>query len=198
VTGQRPLRLHAFEPCSAVNGPGIRAVVWVQGCTLGCPGCFNPSTHPRPGTEVAAADLAGRILALGDRIEGVTISGGEPLQQRGAVLQLLRALRARTALSAILLTGYRFAELTRMPEAAELTGLLDVLIAGRYEQTLRLGRGLRGSANKTVHLLTGRYTLADLDRVPDAEVIIGPGGRLTVSGIDPPVLGPPVPGAAAR
>jgi anaerobic ribonucleoside-triphosphate reductase activating protein len=190
VTSPPLLRLHAFEPSSAVNGPGARAVVWVQGCTLGCPGCFNPATHPRPGTEVAVAVLAGQIMALGDRIEGVTISGGEPLQQRPAVLDLLRRLRARTALSAILLTGYRHSELARMPDAAELAGLLDVLIAGRYEQPLRLSRGLRGSANKTVHLLTGRYTQADLDRVPDAEVIIRPGGQLTVSGIDPPALGP--------
>ena len=40
------LNLYHFEPLSLVNGPGKRAVVWVQGCSLGCPGCFNPQTHP--------------------------------------------------------------------------------------------------------------------------------------------------------
>ncbi|MGD0006352.1 MAG: 4Fe-4S cluster-binding domain-containing protein, partial [Anaerolineaceae bacterium] len=40
------LNLHHFEPLSLVNGPGKRSVVWVQGCTLNCPGCFNPQTHP--------------------------------------------------------------------------------------------------------------------------------------------------------
>ena len=40
------IRLHAFEPASRANGPGPRAAVWFQGCTLGCPGCFNPDTHP--------------------------------------------------------------------------------------------------------------------------------------------------------
>ena len=190
VTGPGRLRLHAFEPVSAANGPGTRAVVWVQGCTLGCAGCFNPLTHPRGGAEVAVDELAARIAELGEAIEGVTISGGEPLQQRGAVLELLRRLRAGTPLSAILFTGYRYEEVLRMPGAAALRGCVDVLIAGRYEHHRRLARGLRGSAGKTVHLFTGRYTLADLDEVPDAEVIIRPGGEVAVSGIDPPVLGP--------
>ena len=39
--------IHAIEPRSRANGPGARFVVWLQGCTLGCPGCFNPATHAR-------------------------------------------------------------------------------------------------------------------------------------------------------
>jgi pyruvate-formate lyase-activating enzyme len=39
------LRLHQFLPSSHTNGPGLRAVLWVQGCSLGCPRCFNPATH---------------------------------------------------------------------------------------------------------------------------------------------------------
>ena len=74
------LRLHGFEPCSAANGPGRRAVLWVQGCTLACPGCFNPRTHDRSGDQVGVDELFSRIDQLGDRIEGVTVSGGEPLQ----------------------------------------------------------------------------------------------------------------------
>lgn len=188
MTGARPLRLHAFEPYSRANGPGVRAVAWVQGCTLGCDGCFNPLTHPRDGSGVTVEDLFSRIAALGERIEGVTVSGGEPFQQRGPVLELLRLLRARTSLSAILFTGYSYDEVRRMPGAAELPSLLDVLVAGRYERELRRARGLRGSANKTVHLFTGRYALAELDEVPEAEVIIRPDGELVVSGIDPPGL----------
>lgn len=188
------LRIHAFEPYSAANGPGTRAVVWVQGCTLGCPGCFNPQTHGRGGGETTVDDLVDRILGLGDRIEGVTVSGGEPLQQRRAVLGLLGRLRAETPLSTILLTGYAWPEVVRMPDLDVLRGCLDVLVAGRYEQALRVGRGLRGSANKTVHLFTDRYTVDDLDAVPEAEVIISPTGQVVLTGVDPPTLGPgPVP-----
>jgi anaerobic ribonucleoside-triphosphate reductase activating protein len=59
-----------------------------------------------------------------------------------------------------------------------------VLIAGRYDRQQRRASGWRGSANKTVHLLTDRYTLADLDAVPPAEVVIAPDGTVTISGID--------------
>lgn len=74
------LRLHAFLPRSRANGPGWRSVVWVQGCSLGCPGCFNPQTHNREevGEAVEVAEVMQRILAAGT--EGVTVSGGEPLQ----------------------------------------------------------------------------------------------------------------------
>ncbi|RME55891.1 MAG: 4Fe-4S cluster-binding domain-containing protein, partial [Deltaproteobacteria bacterium] len=58
------LRIADFLPCSEVNGPGRRAVVWVQGCSLGCPGCFNPHTHSKGGGRTIAIEvLAQRILA---------------------------------------------------------------------------------------------------------------------------------------
>ncbi|MFG2023255.1 4Fe-4S single cluster domain-containing protein [Streptomyces sp. NPDC048825] len=193
---QRGLRLHGFEPYSAANGPGTRAVIWVQGCTLGCPGCFNPGTHERGGQETPVDELFERIRGLGDRIEGVTISGGEPLQQREPVLRLLARIRAETALSAVLFTGYRWSEVTRMPDAEALLGSVDVLLAGRYEPGQRIARGLRGSANKTVHLFGDRYALHDLEAVPDAEVVIHPDGRLTFTGIDP-LTTPPAPSGPA-
>jgi anaerobic ribonucleoside-triphosphate reductase activating protein len=180
------LRVHRFLPHSRANGPGARAVLWVQGCSLGCPGCYNPRTHSVSGGEaVAVAELLARLVALGDEVEGLTVSGGEPLQQRPALLELLRGVRRETALSVLVFTGFRWEEVQRMPEADELLARIDVLIAGRYEAERHLARGLLGSANKTVHLLTGRYTLADLEAVPPAEVVIAPGGEVVLSGIDP-------------
>ena len=193
ATAATRLRLHAFEPHSVANGPGTRAVLWVQGCTLGCAGCFNPETHPRGGDEISVDELFGRILALGDRIEGVTVSGGEPLQQRHAVLALLTRIRGETPLSTIVFTGYAWPEVTRMPDLAALQCCVDVLIAGRYDATRRSAHGLRGSSNKTIHLFSDRYTLNDLDTVPDAEVIIHPDGQLVISGINPPQITGPAP-----
>jgi hypothetical protein len=109
------LRSHGFLPHSRANGPGPRAVIWVQGCSLGCPGCFNPETHSLDGGEVVAVDdLFQRIIALGDSIEGLTISGGEPLQQRAAVTELLRRLKSETNLSVVLFTGFTWEEVTKM------------------------------------------------------------------------------------
>ncbi|TDD29280.1 radical SAM protein [Actinomadura sp. KC06] len=181
-----PLRVHAFDPYSQTSGPGTRAVVWLQGCTLGCPGCWTPETHPPGGHEVTVDELFAHIAGLGGRIEGVTVSGGEPLQQFRPLLRLLTRIREETSLSVLVFTGFGWEEIVRMPGAAALRDRVDVLLAGRYVRDLRLGRGLRGSSNKTVHLFTDRYTAADLDAVPDAEVVIRADGRLAITGIDPP------------
>jgi anaerobic ribonucleoside-triphosphate reductase activating protein len=179
------LRIHAFEPFSRANGPGVRTVIWVQGCSLGCPGCFNPDTHSFEGGElVSTADLFQRILDLKDTIEGLTVSGGEPFQQRRPLLDLLRRVK-KVSLSILLFTGYTWTELQTMPDAEALLTCTDVLIAGRYDASQRLTRGLRGSANQTMHLLTDRYTVNDLESVPSSEIFITPDGQVVVSGINP-------------
>jgi anaerobic ribonucleoside-triphosphate reductase activating protein len=125
-----------------------------------------------------------RLVALGNRIEGLTVSGGEPLQQRCALLALLQRVRRETGLSVLVFTGFTWDEVQRLPEAEALLACMDVLIAGRYDHNQRLARNLHGSANKTVHLLTDRYTIASLQAVPPAEVIITE-GEVVMSGIDP-------------
>jgi anaerobic ribonucleoside-triphosphate reductase activating protein len=179
------LRLHSFLPASTANGPGTRAVLWLQGCSLACPGCFNPATHAVEGGEtVLVEDLVGRLGGLPD-IEGVTISGGEPLQQGPALLELLRRLRQTTALSVLVFTGFTWDEVQRCPEAEGLLSCIDVLLAGRYEQNQHLALDLRGSSNKTVHFLSTRYGPGDLHTVPVAEVVIEPDGDVITTGIDP-------------
>jgi anaerobic ribonucleoside-triphosphate reductase activating protein len=180
------LRVHQFLSHSHANGPGRRAVIWVQGCTLGCTGCFNPETHALDGGELISVDeLLHRIIALEDTIEGISISGGEPFQQRGPLLALLERVREETLLSVLLFSGYAWEEIQQMPDAEALLVCIDVLIAGRYDASRPVRDGLRSSANQTVHLLTDRYTMGDLQAVPPAEVIITPEGEVLVSGVDP-------------
>ncbi len=183
------IRIHELLPASRANGPGARAVVWVQGCSLGCPGCFNPLTHPlRGGRTVPVDDLVEEVLGLRGEIEGLTVSGGEPLQQLSPVTALLDGVRAQSDLSTLLFTGYTWQELQRMSGASRLLDCLDVVLAGRYDASRRLARDLRGSANKTAHFLTPRYTAADLEGVPTAEVTISPSGEVVATGIDPVLL----------
>jgi anaerobic ribonucleoside-triphosphate reductase activating protein len=179
------LRIAGFLPRSHANGPGSRAVVWTRGCSLACPGCFNPHTHPFTGGELVAVDeLFDKIAGSAD-IEGVTVSGGEPLQQRQALQLLLIRLRRDTRLSTLVFTGFTWDEVQRLPDAGALLAAIDVLVAGRDDDRQRLARGLRGSANKTVHLLRGRYGAGELDAVPASEVIIGADGAIEITGIDP-------------
>lgn len=182
---QMTLRLHAFLPRGRANGPGWRSVVWVQGCSLGCPGCFNPQTHGREeaGEAAGVAEVMRRILAAGT--EGLTVSGGKPLQQAEAVVALLEEARA-VGLSTLLFTGLAWEEVRRLPLAPRILRCVDVLLAGRYVVERRVAHGLLGSANKTVHLLSPRHTLEEIAATPEAEAVILPDGQVVLSGIRPP------------
>ncbi len=178
------LRLHYFLPASHANGPGLRAVIWVQGCTLNCPGCFNPQTHPTTeGTLVEVDDLFQQIVALGASIEGITISGGEPFQQLRPVLALLKRIRTETPLSTLVFSGYTWQEIEQFPVCQELTTCIDVLIADRYDATQPLSTGLISSANQVPFFFSPRYTNADLLAVPPAEVILTSDGEVLASGV---------------
>jgi len=186
VAPKRWLRLHGWMPFSRANGPGLRSVIWLQGCSLGCPGCFNPQTHSvRGGEKVLPGQLAQRILSLGLQTEGLTISGGEPFQQPAALSDLLAELRRASNLSIVVFSGYEWDELQQFPYSSRLLEQIDVLISGRYDASRRLAHSLLGSVNKTIHLLTERYQASDLLDIPPAEVVIGPDGEIILSGIDP-------------
>jgi anaerobic ribonucleoside-triphosphate reductase activating protein len=171
--------IHATEPRSRANGPGTRFVVWMQGCTLACPGCFNPATHALGGEELEIDALLARIPA---GVDGLTISGGEPLEQPAATLALLRGARAR-GLSTLIFSGFTIDEI-RAREPAVLD-TLDVLVDGRYVARERLGAGLRGSSNQRIHLLSDRHTLAEVEATPVAEVRIAPDGSVVLTGVAP-------------
>lgn len=179
------INIHAFLPQSLANGPGLRAVVWFQGCTLNCEGCFNPATHSTNISLLKSiAQLANEILSLSN-IEGITVSGGEPFQQPESLFELLKMVKENSSLTVILLSGYSLAEIEKMEFGKQILSFSDVLIAGRYEQKLRTAGGLCGSSNKTIHLLTDRYQPSDFLGIPVSEIIIKPSSELVVSGIDP-------------
>jgi anaerobic ribonucleoside-triphosphate reductase activating protein len=185
VTGHA--RIHAVEPRSRANGPGARFVVWFQGCTLGCPGCFNPTTHDAAGGRSVAIDelVADMTRTARDgHIEGVSLSGGEPLQQPGAARALLDAARG-LGLSTLAFSGYTLDEIRALPGGPDVVDRLDVLIDGRYVARERLAIGLRGSANQRIHLLTDRYARSDVESTPVAEIRIAPTGDVVLTGVDP-------------
>jgi anaerobic ribonucleoside-triphosphate reductase activating protein len=180
------VRIHAIEPRSRANGPGVRFVVWFQGCTLGCPGCFNPATHARSPSMPDTLDdvIAAMTAAAAAGATGLSLSGGEPLQQADAARALLDAAR-RLGLSTLAFSGYTLDEIRALPGGPDVLARLDVLIDGRYLAGDRLATGLRGSANQRIHLLTNRHTLADVEATPVAEIRIGKDGSLVLTGVDP-------------
>ena len=173
--------VHAVEPRSRANGPGTRFVVWLQGCTLGCPGCFNPTTHPSGGDPIEVDALLARIPA---GVDGLSLSGGEPMQQPEAAVALLTGARAR-GLSTLMFSGYTIDEIRALPHGDAVLAALDVLVDGRYVASERLATGLRGSANQRIHLLTARHTRAEVEATPVAEIRIDRDGSAILTGVNP-------------
>ena len=89
-------RIHSFETFGAVDGPGIRSVVFLQGCPLRCVFCHNPdSWRVNGGKKTDSATVVNSILQYRSFIKngGVTISGGEPLMQMDFLVDILQRLK---------------------------------------------------------------------------------------------------------
>lgn len=160
---------------SSVNGPGSRATIWFQGCSWHCPGCGNPATHdPNGGTPVDPHDLAAWVNGLSG-IEGITLTGGEPLEQPHRSLDLFLA-DVRLDLSIVLFTGYGEDDVPPL-----LRNYLDAAIVGPYDHT-RPRKGFLPSDNQRLVLYSNRYTAADFDRVPGVAVYVRKDGTVHTTG----------------
>lgn len=104
-------RIHSFESFGTVDGPGIRFVVFLQGCPLRCQYCHNPDTWGAGGTEYTVEDVVQRALKyknyFGDQ-GGVTVTGGEPLLQIGFVTELFTALKQKGVHTCVDTSGITF------------------------------------------------------------------------------------------
>ena len=137
-------------------GPGRRAAIWTQGCSIGCRGCGGCVSKDTWDTQPATTDV-GDIAdwMLAHEPDGVTISGGEPLDQAAGIALLIRELRSRGPdLDVLLYTGYSWSVAQkRHPWIVEL---VDVVVAGPYRLNRPSTSPLCGSANQTIHILTER------------------------------------------
>src|ERR1039458_228736 len=108
--------LHALIPASRANGPGLRSVVFFQGCEIRCVGCWNPQTHAFHGPEATVDDVLKQILRARQEhsLEGITFSGGEPMQQADGLLQLIQVLHHQAPeLTSGMFSGYAEHELAK-------------------------------------------------------------------------------------
>jgi anaerobic ribonucleoside-triphosphate reductase activating protein len=195
--------VHGKLETSTVNGPGNRAVIWFQGCTLGCKGCWNQETHAFEGKYMSVQDVLAWIEALPKDIEGITFSGGEPIQQGSELaLLMIHIKHFRPDLSIGMYTGYTLKELeagqfqmmayrptespTMVQGSAERWNIikryLDFAIMGRYnEQQATSEKPMCGSRNQEVVFFSDRYTKDDLEEQA-FEMIIGDDGLVSITG----------------
>lgn len=163
------MRLAGVIRESIVDGPGLRFVVFVQGCPHGCLGCHNPQTHDFSGGYECPVERIAAAIAENPLLTGVTFSGGEPFCQAQELAELARLVKAQRK-HLLLYSGYTFEQLLHNPEPAvrQLLEYGDLLIDGPFlqqEKTLELR--FRGSRNQRVinlpaSLAAGRAVTAEL------------------------------------
>ncbi|MFC4066391.1 4Fe-4S single cluster domain-containing protein [Actinoplanes subglobosus] len=175
------VRVARFLDRTTAEGPGERTAIWVQGCSIRCPGCFNPQLFTtRGGTPTSADELVDRVVAAGT--SGVTLLGGEPFEQAAGLAAVASGVR-RAGLTVMTFSGYGYAYLSssRDPAVAALLDATDLLVAGPFRaDLLDHGRPWAGSTNQEfVHLTDRLRDVAAPDRV---EVTVSPSGAVALNG----------------
>ena len=137
-------RIHSIETLGGVDGPGVRCVIFFQGCPLHCLYCQNPDTQSfAGGREMALAELMHTIERTRPYFGpggGVTLSGGEPLAQPQAVAELLKACQAKGIHTAIDTSG-----VCVTAPALEAARLADLLLLDIKHPDSEKCRALTGS-----------------------------------------------------
>ncbi|MCW3052632.1 MAG: hypothetical protein JWN14_1802, partial [Chthonomonadales bacterium] len=157
--GAQTLRIFRREAPVTVLGPGSRAVIWVQGCPFACRNCIVPeSWEAEGGEQISVAELASWVLEQPE-IEGLTLSGGEPMAQAAALTQLIRQVVAQRDLSVVCYTGYTHEHLCGhgTPDQQRFLQHIDLLIDGVYLEQRHADLLWRGSANQRLICLSERY-----------------------------------------
>ncbi|MEV4144794.1 4Fe-4S single cluster domain-containing protein [Amycolatopsis sp. NPDC049691] len=172
------LNLHRIVDVTAAEGPGLRCAVWTQGCSVRCPGCFNPQTWTtRGGTLLHWRDLVSRVLDI-DGVEGVTLLGGEPFDQAEPLGEFAAAVRS-AGLSVMTFTGHVLEDLP----PSRLLGSTDLLVDGPFlADRPEPSRPWVGSANQRFHFLTDRYDESIFTTPNRLELTISPEGAIELNG----------------
>jgi anaerobic ribonucleoside-triphosphate reductase activating protein len=187
------LRLNRTHYPVTVLGPGVRAGIWFQGCTIGCSGCVARDTWDADGgAEVDVATVLDWLDGIEGPLDGVTISGGEPFQQPAALAELLDGIddwrRARAKeigpgvidtaeIDVLVYSGYPWSRLARTPRLAAMAARCDAVIAGPYVARRNTAVPLRGSDNQRVVACTPlgerRYRSPDTGQRMQVDVTMG-------------------------
>ncbi|MBQ2760374.1 MAG: anaerobic ribonucleoside-triphosphate reductase activating protein [Mailhella sp.] len=144
------LRVAGVIEESIVDGPGIRFVLFLQGCRLHCPGCQNPQTWDFDGGTLVPSDEVLARIKENPLVHGVTFSGGEPFEQAEALLPLAKELKAQ-GYHLMAFSGFTLEQLVQKPECRALLEQLDLLVDGPFiEAQKSLDLRFRGSRNQRI------------------------------------------------
>ena len=139
---------------SIVDGPGLRFVLFTQGCPHHCPGCHNPESHALDGGYEVTAEKVLEEFKKNPLLKGITLSGGDPILQAGKLVGICREVHAMGK-DVMTYTGYTYEELLEMQKTDEgirqLLEETDTLVDGRFILAQRdLTLIYKGSRNQRI------------------------------------------------
>ena len=150
VMPNNQLRLAGIVHDSIADGPGLRMVVFVQGCPHQCKGCHNMHTWAFEDGEVWTNQKLIEELDGNPLITGVTLSGGEPMMQAALLLQFAKEVKRR-AIELAIYSGFLFEDIIKNKDKKALLEQCDVLIDGKFEEDKKsLELNFRGSSNQRI------------------------------------------------
>lgn len=180
----KTLRVYDITRNSRANGPGSRTVIHLAGCTIHCKGCFSQHTwDSAAGEELEVDELLLNVIFDGTP-DGVSISGGEPLEQSEGLLALLNKLdKLNLPKGLLLFSGTTATTRSRNPLWPAIKEKLDAAVLGPYKerQAVHPVVGLASSSNQLVETYTSKITPQELLACPSVEVKIGV-SQLKISG----------------
>lgn len=143
------VRLASLTSFSSVDGPGLRTVIWFQGCVHQCVGCHNPQTHDlNAGYLVEVSDLLNQVRAINHK--KITISGGDPFLQKHALNEICIALKAE-GYHIWIYTGYEIEMLIKDDVNRSILKHSDVLVDGKFVYGMRdIKDNFKGSLNQRI------------------------------------------------
>lgn len=151
---EQSLRIMGVYPETISDGYGLRYAVYFAGCEHRCAGCHNPQSHDPAQGELLTDEYFDRICQAVNRnpiLDGVTLSGGDPLLFPVAMCRFLRRLKERTGQNIWCYTGYTLEECLADPARRECLRYIDTLVEGRFVAALRDPSLLfRGSSNQRI------------------------------------------------
>ncbi|WP_353932058.1 4Fe-4S single cluster domain-containing protein [Okeanomitos corallinicola TIOX110] len=157
------LNIMGYVDKSEVNGPGCRAVVWVQGCLRECPGCFNPDSWSFEANKLVSVDSLAADIIKNTENTGVTFSGGEPFWQASALASLARKVKA-AGLNVMAFSGFTLPQLqsdSAPPGSQELLAELDILVDGPFVESQAIHSPTSPVSSKNQQVRVFNPALAD-------------------------------------
>ena len=176
------LFLGSIKPSTEIYFPGTSLTIWVQGCSIRCKGCWNQKFWSfKGGYPVKPQTIVD--LALKENVDGITLLGGEPLDQSHQIRELM-SLAKKNDLGLMLYTGYELKEIMADPIKKECFHLADIVVSGRYVDELRCTNlKWRGSTNQQVHVNNPKYRDINIqETIQEVELEFDENGTVSIYG----------------